>query len=270
MKTRIFLLGASALVLAAIDGNSHQLFAQGSAVQELPPVVVSAPAKRKPTPRRVTAPRTATTPLPVAVAPENPRGSFPGYAANRTLSGTKTNTPLNEIPQSISVVGKDQIRDQKPQKIDEIVRYTPGIRGETFGADTRNDWFLIRGFPAQQDGYFLDGLMLFNTAYATWKLQPFGLERLEVLRGPTAALYGGGSPGGIVNAVSKLPPAEPLRYLEFGVNNYGNRYVSFDLGGPLQIAPQDGQLFYRLVGHSRRATRRSIIRATTAISSRRR
>lgn len=245
---RIFLLGASALALVAVDGHSHLLLAQSSSpVEELPPVVVRAP-KPKPAVRRVTAPRSDESPAPQVAAPENPRGSFPGYAATRSVSGTKTNTPLNEIPQSISVVGKDQIRDQKPQKFDEIVRYTPGIHGETFGADTRNDWFLIRGFPAQQDGYFLDSLTLFNTAYATWKLQPFGMERVEVLRGPTAALYGGGSPGGIVNAVSKLPPAEPIRYMEVGVNNYGNRYVSFDLGGPLQIAPQDGQLFYRLLG----------------------
>ena len=130
-----------------------------------------------------------------------------GYVANRTLSGTKTNTALREIPQSISVIGADRIRDQKPQSFDQILRYTPGVGGEQFGADTRNDWFFLRGFRAQQDAMFLDGLALFNTAFATWKLQPFALERVEVLRGPSSVLYGGGSPGGIVNAVSKMPTA---------------------------------------------------------------
>jgi len=182
---RMLLLGVSALALAVIDGSSQAVFAQTTPqAEELRPITVRA-ARRKPVVRRVVAPRVQAAPAPVVAEPENPRGSFPGYAANSSASGTKTTTPLNEIPQSISVVGKDQIRDQKPQKLDEIVRYTPGIRGETFGADSRNDWFQIRGFPAQQDGYFLDGLPLFNTAYATWKLQPFGLERLEVLRGPT-------------------------------------------------------------------------------------
>ena len=139
-----------------------------------------------------------------------------GYVAGRSMAGTKTNTPIMETPQSISVVGSEQIRDQKPSKFDEIVRYTPGILGGTFGADTRNDWFLIRGFKSDDNSLFLDGLQLFYTSYASWKLQPFNLARVEVLRGPSAVLYGGSSPSGIVNAVSKTPPMEPIRYLETG------------------------------------------------------
>lgn len=142
---RVFLLGVSALALIVIDSSSQAAFAQATPQnnEELRPITVRA-ARRKPVVRRVVAPRVAPSPSAV-VEPENPRGSFPGYAAKRSATGTKTNTPLNEIPQSISVVGKEQIRDQKPQKLDEIVRYTPGIHGETFGADTRNDWFVIRG-----------------------------------------------------------------------------------------------------------------------------
>ena len=73
-------------------------------------------------------------------------------------------------------------------------------------------------------------------------------HRVEVLRGPSAVLYGGSSPSGIVNAVSKMPPAEPIRYLETGVNNFGNAYLSFDFGGPVATAPENGKLFYRVVG----------------------
>ena len=171
-----------------------------------------------------------------------------GYVANRTLSGTKTNTALREIPQSISVIGADQIRDQKPQSFDQILRYTPGVGGEQFGADTRNDWFFLRGFRAQQDAMFLDGLALFNTAFATWKLQPFALERVEVLRGPSSVLYGGGSPGGIVNAVSKMPTAGPIRYIETGVNSFGNGYVAFDVGDRFLLPPGAGTLDGRVVG----------------------
>ena len=112
----------------------------------------------------------------------------------------------------------------------------------------RNDWFLIRGFKSDDVGLFLDGLQLFYTSYASWKLQPFNLARVEVLRGPSAVLYGGSSPSGIVNAVSKMPPAEPIRYLETGVNNFGNAYLSFDFGGPVATAPENGKLFYRVVG----------------------
>lgn len=186
--------------------------------------------------------------LPVAVV-ENPRGPIQGYVANRSLSGTKTDTPINETPQAISVVGAEQIRDQQPAKLDEVLRYSPGVVAGTFGADVRNDWFLIRGLPAQEVGLFLDGMQLFETSFATWKLQPFNLERVEVLRGPSAVLYGGSSPSGIINAVSKLPPQQPIRFIEAGVNNYGNRYINFDIGGPVEtFAPQNGQLLYRLVG----------------------
>lgn len=179
---------------------------------------------------------------------ESPRGPIEGYVANRSSSGTKTNTPIMQTPQSVSVVGSEQIRDQKPGKFDETLRYSAGVLAGTFGADTRNDWFMIRGFKSDDIGLFLDGLQLFYTSYASWKLQPFNLERVEVLRGPSAVLYGGSSPSGIVNAISKMPPAEPIRYVETGVNNFGNAYFGFDVGGPVATPSQNGQLLYRVVG----------------------
>ncbi|MDN3273081.1 TonB-dependent siderophore receptor [Frankia sp. RB7] len=179
---------------------------------------------------------------------ETPRGPVQGYVAHRSSSATKTNTPIMETPQSVSVVGAEQIRDQKPNKLDEVLRYTAGVRAGTFGADTRNDWFLIRGFKSDDVGLFLDGMQLFYTSYASWKLQPFNLERVDILRGPSAVLYGGSSQGGIVNAISKMPPSEPIRYVETGVNNFGNAYVAFDFGGPVATATEQGKLLYRIVG----------------------
>ncbi|MCA6113547.1 TonB-dependent siderophore receptor [Bradyrhizobium sp. WSM 1738] len=230
-----------------------------SGAESLPPVVVAAPEARRRTAapaRRQTRPaiQTAqqTRPRPQTQrgleVVENPRGAVQGYVAGRSMAGTKTNTPIMETPQSLSVIGSEQIRDQKPGKFDEILRYTPGVVAGTFGADTRNDWFLIRGFKSDDIGLFLDGLQLFYTSYASWKLQPFNLARVEVLRGPSAVLYGGSSPSGIVNAVSKTPPAEPIRYLETGVNNFGNAYLGFDFGGPVATSPENGKLFYRVVG----------------------
>ncbi|MEH2508381.1 iron complex outermembrane receptor protein [Bradyrhizobium sp. AZCC 1578] len=228
-----------------------------SGAQSLPPVVVASPEAR----RRAAAPERRQTRRATQAAQSNrpqpqrgvgfvesPRGAVQGYVAGRSMAGTKTNTPIMETPQSLSVIGSEQIRDQKPGKFDEILRYTPGVVAGTFGADTRNDWFLIRGFKSDDVGLFLDGLQLFYTSYASWKLQPFNLARVEVLRGPSAVLYGGSSPSGIVNAVSKMPPTEPIRYLETGVNNFGNAYLSFDFGGPVATAPENGKLFYRVVG----------------------
>ncbi|UPK08165.1 TonB-dependent siderophore receptor [Bradyrhizobium sp. 170] len=230
----------------------------GSASQSLPSVVVTSPEKRtaatttrrsaRPAAQSAAASRKPQPKREAATVVENPRGAVQGYVAGRSMAGTKTNTPIMETPQAISVVGSEQIRDQKPGKFDEILRYSPGVVAGTFGADTRNDWFLIRGFKSDDIGLFLDGLQLFYTSYASWKLQPFNMERVEVLRGPSAVLYGGSSPSGIVNAVSKLPPAEPIRYLETGVNNFGNAYLSFDFGGPVATSPENGKLFYRVVG----------------------
>ena len=254
-----FALGAMGLSLLCITPSmAQQSNANSGAGQALPAVTVDAPKSRHTVggtaqgrPRRVTQSAAKPKPTPpraVVVAEENPRGAIRGYVAGRSMVGTKTNTPINETPQSITVVGSEQIRDQKPAKFDEILRYAAGVSPGTFGADTRNDWFLIRGFKSDDNSTFLDGLQLFYTAYASWKLQPFDLERVEVLRGPSAVLYGGSSPSGIVNAVSKMPPSEPIHTIETGVNNFGNAYLGFDVGGPVATSSETGKLFYRLVG----------------------
>lgn len=205
----------------------------------------SAPARARET--QVTPQNTAA-----GSAGENPRGAPVGYVAMRSYTGTKTNTPIIETPQSLSVVGAEQLRDQNVNtKFDEALRYTAGVFGGTFGNDTRQDWFQIRGFPSQDVSTFLDSLQLFSFAFATWKLQPFSLERIEILRGPSAILYGGSGQGGIVNAVSKLAQGEPIRFMESGVNNFGNAYTEFDFGGPVTLTESGGKFAYRLVGQVR-------------------
>ncbi|WP_394566421.1 TonB-dependent siderophore receptor [Bradyrhizobium sp. 31Argb] len=261
MKVLRGLAVAASATVSSLALVPQVTFAQSSSsqtTQPLPPVEVRAlETRRRAAPvaqRRVqratqiTPPRQVQPPRRNATVVENPRGPIEGYVAGRSMTGTKTNTPIMQTPQAISVIGSEQIRDQKPGKLDEILRYAPGVVASTFGADNRNDWFLIRGFKSDDIGLFLDGLQLFYTSYASWKLQPFNLERVEVLRGPSAVLYGGSSPSGIVNAVSKMPPAEPIRYLETGVNNFGNAYVAFDFGGPVQTQASNGQLLYRVVG----------------------
>lgn len=230
---------------------------QGGA-QNLPSVTVTAPEARRRAPAAVvrttpgravqTARRNKPPPQRSDGFVETPTGPVNGYVATRSSSGTKTNTPIMETPQSVSVISAEQIRDQKANKLDEVLRYTAGVRAGTFGADTRNDWWLIRGFKSDDVGLFLDGMQLFYTSYASWKLQTPNMERVEVLRGPSAVLYGGSSPSGIVNVISKMPPAEPIRYVETGVNNFGNSYVGFDFGGPVATQGENNKLFYRVVG----------------------
>jgi iron complex outermembrane receptor protein len=225
---RCSLASATLASLCLFVGSAFAQQGSGASSSNLPPVTVDAPEPRaaasgasKPTRRAAgSASRrgqgqaqtvAASSALPARetknVRPgQDPRGPVNGYVADRSLTGTKTNTPLMETPQAISVVSREQIRDQNPGSFAEALRYAPGVRSETFGADTRNDWFKIRGFDAQDVGLFQDGLQLQSFAFATWKFPPFGIERIDILRGPSAVLYGGTGPGGLVNIVSKKPP----------------------------------------------------------------
>ncbi|WP_311276622.1 TonB-dependent siderophore receptor [Methylobacterium sp. WCS2018Hpa-22] len=178
-------------------------------------------------------------------APETARGPVDGYVATRSATATKTDTPIIRTPQSISVVSADQIKAQGSQTLSEAVRYTPGIYANQFGPDTRLDWFLIRGFSATESGLFRDGLQLFQTGFANFRIDPFGAERIELLRGPAATLFGGSPVGGLINIVSKRPTFTPLRYLELGGGSFSQRYAAFDLGGPVD---ESGHWFYRLTG----------------------
>jgi iron complex outermembrane recepter protein len=186
----------------------------------------------------------------VKVEAERERAADPvvGYTARRSASGTKTDTSLLETPQAVSVVGREQLEAQQAQSIVEATRYAPGVRSETFGGDSRNDWFQVRGFTAQDSGYYLDGLQLPSSSFATWRIEPFGMERIEAVRGPSSVLFGGTNPGGLLNLVSKKPPTEAVRHVELGVNEYVNGYGAVDLGGPIG---QGGQWFYRVTALAR-------------------
>ncbi len=176
---------------------------------------------------------------------ESATGPVPGYVATRSASATKTDTPLIATPASIAVIGAEQIRDQNAQTLSEALRYAPGVRSEQFGSNSRLDFYTIRGFKADDTGLYLDGLQLFSTAFANFRVDPFLLERVEVLRGPASVLFGGTSPGGLVNLVSKKPLEEPFRYVEVGGGSYSRIYTNFDLSGPVDA---DRHWLYRLTG----------------------
>lgn len=176
---------------------------------------------------------------------ESPTGPVPGYVATQSATATKTGTPLIATPASVAVIGAEQVRDQNGQTISEALRYAPGVKSEQFGANSRLDFFTIRGFKADDTGLYLDNLQLFSTSFANFRVDPFALERIEVLRGPASVLFGGTSPGGLVNLVSKKPLDEPLRFIELGGGSYGRIYTNFDLSGPLD--PEKHWL-YRLTG----------------------
>ncbi|GAK73058.1 putative ferrichrome-iron receptor [Agrobacterium rubi TR3 = NBRC 13261] len=173
-------------------------------------------------------------------------GPVDGYVAKKTGTGSKTDTPVKDIPQSVSVVGRQEMNDRGAvTKIDEVLRYTPGVNTEPFGVDADTDWFYIRGFEATQTGVFLDGLNLFGYGFGAFQMNAYGLERVEVLKGPASVLYGGANPGGIVQLISKRPQDTPVRETEIGINNFGNAFLGFDLGDKVD---DEGMWKYRVTG----------------------
>ncbi|SDZ09264.1 iron complex outermembrane recepter protein [Lysobacter sp. yr284] len=166
--------------------------------------------------------------------------------AKRSQTVTKTDTPLIEVPQSVSVITAQQMRERGIQGIEEAVWYTAGAQGGGYGQDTRSDWLLVRGFsPAR----YMDGLTLTDGVWTGGtRIEPYGLERLDVLKGPSSVAYGAMPPGGLVNMVSKRPTDEVLREVEVTLGNYDLRQAAFDFGGPLSA---DGVWSYRLTGLAR-------------------
>lgn len=153
--------------------------------------------------------------------------------AERAVTATKTDTPLVETPQAISVVEESLFRDRGALNLQETLRYSAGVTGEAYGLDTRNDATLIRGLTPV---LFLDGMRNFYT-YAPFARNAVDtLARVEVLRGPSSVLYGQASNGGIINSVSKTPlfTTQGSARIEYG--SWDRKQAVFDLTGALDDA----------------------------------
>ncbi|RXF70993.1 TonB-dependent siderophore receptor [Hansschlegelia zhihuaiae] len=152
-----------------------------------------------------------------------------GHVPAATTTGTKTDTPVVLIPQSVGVVGRQQMDDLGAQKTDEAVRYSAGVFSQPFGEDADTNWFFIRGFDATQTGVYRDGMQLYSFAFGNFFQDSWLLERVEVLRGASASLYGGGNIGGIINYVSKRPLDADFNQIEVGIDNYPTAFAAFDV-----------------------------------------
>ena len=183
-----------------------------------------------------------------ATTEQTATGVVNGFVAKKTLTGSKTETPLLETPQSVSVVTRDEMNTRGAQNLVDALAYTPGV-GAPY-PDPNGDWQYIRGFFASQ---YLDGLRIVYSGgggAVTMRTETWGLERVEVLRGPVSVLYGTNAPGGIANSVSKRPTTEPIRELQVQVGSFDRKQAAFDIGGAID---EDGKLSYRLNGLIREA-----------------
>jgi iron complex outermembrane receptor protein len=154
-------------------------------------------------------------------------------------TATKTDTPITEIPQSLSVVSADLIADRGAIGVQEALRYTPGLRTEPNGTDFRWDYTLLRGFGSSD---FIDGM---RQPDLTARIEAFNLQQIEVLRGPSSVLYGQAAPGGIVNSITKVPEFDFGGEVAVQYGSYDRLQGQIDVTGALNEA---GTVAARFVG----------------------
>lgn len=175
---------------------------------------------------------------------ESAWGPVQGLAARRSASATKTDTALRETPQSISVIGQEEIVSRKHDSLADVLGYTAGLVSQPNGYSRVADDYRLRGFDiGPRTGSVLrDGMKLQSSQFEGGQ-EPYGLERVEVLKGAASVLYGQLAPGGLINTVSKRPTLEPLHELNLEYGSYDRQQLSTDHSGAID---EDGHLSYRL------------------------
>jgi catecholate siderophore receptor len=147
------------------------------------------------------------------------------YQAPIITSGTKTLTPLRDVPQSITVVTREQIKDQQMLSISDVVRYVPGITAHQ--GENNRDQIIFRGNSSSAD-FFLNGVRDDVQYYRDL----YNLDRVEVLRGPNAMIFGRGGGGGVINRVTKEAGFTPLREISLLAGSFNNKRASMDFDQP--------------------------------------
>ena len=151
------------------------------------------------------------------------------YQVEAITSGTRTLTPLRDVPQSVTVTSKEVIRDQLMLSLGDVLRYTPGI--SVHQGENNRDQMIIRGNSSSAD-FFLNGVRDDVQYYRDL----YNLERVEALKGPNATMFGRGGGGGVVNRVTKEAIFSPVREATLQAGGYGHRRAAADLDQPLNAS----------------------------------
>ncbi|WP_072570685.1 ferrichrome porin FhuA [Enterobacter sp. SA187] len=185
-----------------------------------------------------------------AAPQESAWGPAATIAAKHTATATKTDTPIEKTPQSISVVTREEMDLKQPGTVKDALSYTPGVFA-TRGSSTTFDVVSIRGFTTSttvNTNQYLDGMKLQGDNYSEASIDPYFLERVELLRGPVSVLYGKSHPGGVVSMVTKRPTTEPLKEVQFKMGTHNLWQTGFDFSDAID---DNGEFSYRLTGLGR-------------------
>ncbi|MEV3829932.1 ligand-gated channel [Aeromonas allosaccharophila] len=172
---------------------------------------------------------------------EQAAAELPKASETMVVTGTamKVEVPMAETPRAVSVVNREELDQHAVLQLDEALRYRSGVLTGLYGSDNNTDWFKVRGFDAAS---YLDGSIQFGSGYYLWTPEPFGLESVEVLKGPASMLYGVAPPGGVINAISKRPTATPQGQVDLQLGSRDHRQVGVDVSDALSDSSR-----YRMV-----------------------
>jgi iron complex outermembrane receptor protein len=163
-------------------------------------------------------------------------------------SALKTDTPLVKTSRSVSVITRTEMEDRAVTDMIQAVRYSAGVNTGQFGFDPRFDQISIRGYSTVTTGDFRDGLRQPYMNYATYRTETYGLDRVEVLKGPASVLYGASSAAGIVNRVSKFADGLDHGEVETQYGSHDRKQVALDYGA---VSTQNDAFSWRIIGVAR-------------------
>ncbi|MBL8563246.1 MAG: TonB-dependent siderophore receptor [Gemmobacter sp.] len=170
-----------------------------------------------------------------------------GYLAETSATGVKAGVPVTEVPQATTTVTEAELADRDPVQIEDALAYVPGVVASPWGVDDRYDQFVIRGFDLGTSGIFRDGLVNKSMSFTGFKIDPYMVQRIDVLKGPASVLYGSNDAAGLVNIVTKRPSFTPESEARLSYGSHNTAELALDTGG----ANADGTLAWRLTGLTR-------------------
>jgi iron complex outermembrane receptor protein len=168
-------------------------------------------------------------------------------AALHGATATKTDTPVIETPQSISVISSELAMQRGALTLQDVLLYTAGMRSDNYGIDGRIDGASVRGANPSQ---FIDGMRTAYGVYNAARPDPWAMSSIEVLRGPSSVLYGQGTVGGVVNMNSKRPLFERQGQVIVSYGTFDRKQIAGDYTAPIDKA---GRFAFRIVGLARRS-----------------
>jgi iron complex outermembrane receptor protein len=176
----------------------------------------------------------------------NALGSMDGYNATHSSVATKTSKELVKTSQSVSVVTAAQIEEQGSRTVAEATRYTAGVLTNPYGNTHRYDYLAMRGInDGSVDNIIIDGLKSMGDpgSFTSLQIDPYFIERIDVLKGPSSVLYGRSNPGGLAALTTKRPQFEQTARIDVSYGSHDYKQTAFDVTGPL-----NDNVAYRLVG----------------------